>query len=139
MEKFGDSIDRIAFIMPDATQELTFLELLPLYFPRNKSEEIIAKQLLPEDTGDENGAPVVEERKIRIASVPGMDGEAATGAGGAGGAAAGAGAGLASSPSRRPAPLPSVGSGAGVMAVKSADLAADSSFGWMRDRTWWAL
>jgi len=50
-----------------------YMRVLPLYFPRNKDEEIKALSELPADTGDENGETVIEERKIRICSFPGLE------------------------------------------------------------------
>lgn len=44
--------------------------LLPLYFPRDKQEEEIAISKLPADVGDENGETVIDERKIRIKTLP---------------------------------------------------------------------
>ncbi|EMS59974.1 hypothetical protein TRIUR3_17225 [Triticum urartu] len=44
--------------------------LLPLYFPRDKQEEEIASLKLPADVGDENGEPIIDERKIRIKTLP---------------------------------------------------------------------
>jgi hypothetical protein len=72
-EHFLDSVERIAFAVSNPSDEFIYLELLPLYFPRSAEEEIMAERLLPEDTGNEWGETVVEERKIRIAAVPGSD------------------------------------------------------------------
>ena len=44
--------------------------LLPLYFPRNKSEEEMARSKLPQDVGDENGETNISERRIRITALP---------------------------------------------------------------------
>jgi len=43
---------------------------MPLYFPRNPQEELYAAQRLPVDVGNEDGEPVIAERKIRIAATP---------------------------------------------------------------------
>lgn len=43
---------------------------MPLYFPRNWKEEMEAKEYLPQDIGNENGEPVIAERKIRIIDKP---------------------------------------------------------------------
>jgi len=43
---------------------------LPLYFPRSPQEELYAAQRLPLDVGNEDGEPVIAERKIRIAASP---------------------------------------------------------------------
>lgn len=42
--------------------------VLPLYFPRDKAEEDVAKILLPADTGDETGGALSLDRQIRIVS-----------------------------------------------------------------------
>ncbi len=70
-EHFLDDVDRIAFVVSSPGDEFIYLELLPLYFPRTVEEEIMAERLLPENTGNEWGEIVIEERKIRIAAVPG--------------------------------------------------------------------
>ena len=44
--------------------------MLPLYFPRDKHEEEVALSKLPADVGDENGETIIDERKIRIKSLP---------------------------------------------------------------------
>jgi len=43
---------------------------LPLYFPRSPQEELYAAQRLPADVGNDDGEPVIAERKIRIAAGP---------------------------------------------------------------------
>jgi len=43
---------------------------MPLYFPRNQQEELYAARRLPLDVGNEDGEPVIAERKIRIAAGP---------------------------------------------------------------------
>lgn len=49
---------------------LVYESLLPLYFPRDETEEADAASLLPQDIGNEWGEPVEEERKIRIEAFP---------------------------------------------------------------------
>ena len=44
--------------------------MLPLYFPRDKHEEEVALSKLPADVGDENGETIIDERKIRINTLP---------------------------------------------------------------------
>lgn len=51
-----------------------YQRVLPLYFPRDREEEVRSSASLPDDTGDEKGETVIEERKIRIFSFPGTDG-----------------------------------------------------------------
>jgi len=48
----------------------SYSSLLPLYFPRSQQEELYAAQRLPADVGNEDGEPVIAERKIRIAAGP---------------------------------------------------------------------
>lgn len=98
LERFGSSIDLVIFCM-DRDEDIGILGLLlllllllllsssllalftcdtpvlyssvlPLYFPRSTEEEAHVLSLLPEDTGNENGETVIEERKIRIAATP---------------------------------------------------------------------
>ena len=47
-----------------------YQQLLPLYFPRSAAEEAWALDRLPSDLGNEDGEPVVEERKITIMDRP---------------------------------------------------------------------
>jgi len=47
-----------------------YQQLMPLYFPRSFEEEEYALYYLPKDVGDENGQPVLPERKIRISDRP---------------------------------------------------------------------
>ncbi|KAK3096670.1 hypothetical protein FSP39_002249 [Pinctada imbricata] len=48
----------------------TYMELLPLYFPRCAKEEAEALKKLPEDIGNEDGEPIIPERQIRILDKP---------------------------------------------------------------------
>jgi O-acetyl-ADP-ribose deacetylase (regulator of RNase III) len=69
LEKYGDTVDVIVFAV--TSQDLaTYSSQLPLYFPRTADEERVAATLLPEDTGNEEGEPVIPERKIRIMNNP---------------------------------------------------------------------
>ena len=43
---------------------------MPLYFPRNKEEEVFSARALPLELGDEFGEPIIAERKIRISDNP---------------------------------------------------------------------
>ena len=47
-----------------------YKQILPLYFPRNSSEEDEALDYLPSDVGNEDGEPVIQERQIRILDKP---------------------------------------------------------------------
>lgn len=48
----------------------SYLKILPLYFPRNETEEKVALTQLPLDIGNEDGEPVIPERQIRILDKP---------------------------------------------------------------------
>lgn len=52
-----------------------YLHLLPLYFPRSKSEEDFSAYHLPYDVGNEDGEPVIAERQIRIMGKPTLEGQ----------------------------------------------------------------
>lgn len=67
----------IAYICNFAVKKILFifyqdayLKILPLYFPRNETEEKIAVTELPLDIGNEDGEPVIPERQIRIMDKP---------------------------------------------------------------------
>lgn len=70
LEKQKDKITAIVFCTATSTDTEIYKRLLPLYFPRDKLEEEIAISKLPADVGDENGETVIDERKIRIKSLP---------------------------------------------------------------------
>ncbi|ELU00298.1 hypothetical protein CAPTEDRAFT_229066 [Capitella teleta] len=69
LEKFGSDIDLIVFVVTGKDLEV-YNSLLPLYFPRSQSEEDFAAYHLPEDIGNEDGEPVIAERRIRISGDP---------------------------------------------------------------------
>jgi hypothetical protein len=81
-EHFMDDIHRVAFVVTDPGDEAIYLALLPLYFPRNKHEELYAMANLPEETGNEWGESFIPERQIRIATIPGLDSPASEPSGG---------------------------------------------------------
>ncbi|XP_027100223.1 protein GDAP2 homolog [Coffea eugenioides] len=70
LEKQKDKINAVVFCTATSTDTEIYKRLLPLYFPRDKQEEEIAISKLPADVGDENGETVIDERKIRIKSLP---------------------------------------------------------------------
>lgn len=51
-----------------------YRKIIPLYFPRNSSEEEQAFDHLPSDIGNEEGEPIIKERQIRIIDKPGFAG-----------------------------------------------------------------
>jgi len=69
LEKHGKDVDRIVFCV-DGDDMKVYHEVLPMYFPRTLSEEAWARINLPGDIGNEDGEPVIEERKIRIGDQP---------------------------------------------------------------------
>jgi len=75
LEHWGEGIDAVIFVLEREQDYDLYRQVLPLYCPRNESEETAAIRLLPEDTGNEYGETVIEERKIRISTFPGMSGE----------------------------------------------------------------
>ncbi|KAH9626157.1 hypothetical protein KSS87_017681 [Heliosperma pusillum] len=72
LEKQKDSITAIVFCTSTTMDTEIYKRLLPLYFPRDKHEEEVAMSKLPADVGDENGATTIDERKIRIHSLPNL-------------------------------------------------------------------
>ncbi|GAB1599796.1 protein GDAP2 homolog [Argonauta hians] len=70
LEKFGSNFETIVFCTPEADVMEVYQQLLPLYFPRNWKEEMDAKAYLPENIGNDDGEPVIPERKIRIIDKP---------------------------------------------------------------------
>ena len=70
LENWGDKIDRVVFAVSDDMDLITYGSLLPLYFPRSSTEEELALENLPEDTGNELGETELDERKIRIDPYP---------------------------------------------------------------------
>jgi len=73
LENWGEDIDRIILVVSTEVEMKLYGRLLPLYFPRNEEEEILAKSELPRDTGNEFGETVIEERRIRISAFPTTD------------------------------------------------------------------
>ncbi|XP_030850388.1 protein GDAP2 homolog [Strongylocentrotus purpuratus] len=69
LEKHGESFETIVLTMMGVDEHL-YSELLPLYFPRTELEEQWAIDLVPENIGNEDGEPVIAERKIRIMGGP---------------------------------------------------------------------
>ncbi|BFZ24838.1 hypothetical protein BsWGS_27877 [Bradybaena similaris] len=69
LEKFPETFDLIIFACNDENIEV-YRQILPLYFPRDSSEEDEAFDSLPSDIGNEDGEPVIKERQIRIIDKP---------------------------------------------------------------------
>lgn len=71
LEHYGSSIDTVVICVNRNEDFEIYNRILPLYFPRSIREETLAIKRLPEDTGNELGETVFEERKIRISAFPG--------------------------------------------------------------------
>lgn len=69
LEQYGNSIKRIVLCL-DEVEKNTYYKFLPQYFPRSTEEAEWSSVILPEDVGNEDGEPVIEERKIRIMEKP---------------------------------------------------------------------
>ena len=52
-------------------EQYRYTSALPLYFPRSRVEELVARRLLPKDIGDEKGAALSKDRTVRVASFVG--------------------------------------------------------------------
>jgi len=73
LERYGQPISTVVFCMDNERDYNLYERILWMYCPRNKEEEREAVAKLPEDTGNELGETVVEERMIRISSAPAGD------------------------------------------------------------------
>ena len=69
LEKYGESIDLVIFVVEDVDVGIYEL-LMPLYYPRSKKEEEYALYYLPKDIGGENGEAYIPERQMRIVERP---------------------------------------------------------------------
>ena len=70
LEHFPDRVDSIVFAVENDMDYSIYLKLLPLYFPRTEEEEAFTRSLLPKDVGNEWGETIIQERTIRIMSLP---------------------------------------------------------------------
>ncbi|XP_023538099.1 ganglioside-induced differentiation-associated protein 2-like isoform X2 [Cucurbita pepo subsp. pepo] len=70
IEKQKGKIKAVVFCTTSSIDTEIYKRLLPLYFPRDKHEEEVALSKLPADVGDENGETIIDERKIRINTLP---------------------------------------------------------------------
>ncbi|KAK8567329.1 hypothetical protein V6N13_105306 [Hibiscus sabdariffa] len=70
LEKQKDKITAVVFCISTSSDTEIYKRLLPLYFPRDKQEEVVAISKLPADVGDENGETIIHERTIRIKPLP---------------------------------------------------------------------
>jgi len=70
LEKFGNGIDAVVFVLDDEVDVKAYDGTIPLYFPRNAVELEYSVRHLPDDVGNDLGEPVQSERKIRIGDIP---------------------------------------------------------------------
>jgi len=68
LEKFGRGIDTVLFCFPNQAAADVYHDIVPLYFPRSRGEELHAMATLPSDVGNEFGETVIQERSIRLNS-----------------------------------------------------------------------
>mmetsp|Transcript_28393 Transcript_28393/g.54084 ORF Transcript_28393/g.54084 Transcript_28393/m.54084 type:complete len:554 (+) Transcript_28393:173-1834(+) len=69
LEKYSAGVEAVVLAVTGEDYPI-FLKCMPLYFPRTKQDEESAKTLLPENTGNDSGEVVLEERDIRISAIP---------------------------------------------------------------------
>lgn len=74
LDQWGHLIDRVVLCAVMQHDIDAYESLLPLYFPRSRTEQARAVQRLPDDVGNHIGETVINERSITIASR--IDGEA---------------------------------------------------------------
>jgi len=67
---FGDRIACVVFCVEREEDRLSYVEHLPLYFPRTDKELKRSHKELPDDLGNEWGELILNERTIRIGSLP---------------------------------------------------------------------
>eukprot|EP01087_Luapelamoeba_hula_P002903 TRINITY_DN1270_c3_g1_i2.p1 TRINITY_DN1270_c3_g1~~TRINITY_DN1270_c3_g1_i2.p1 ORF type:complete len:334 (-),score=32.98 TRINITY_DN1270_c3_g1_i2:91-996(-) len=70
LERYNNLVTLVVFCADSDAEHELYEKIAWMYFPRSKGEEAAAARVLPEDTGNETGETVVEERKIRIADSP---------------------------------------------------------------------
>jgi O-acetyl-ADP-ribose deacetylase (regulator of RNase III) len=67
LEHYRDAFECVVFCVDSLEDQLQYEAVLPLYFPRDPTEEAQSARLLDgRPLGDAFGEPVIEERKIRI-------------------------------------------------------------------------
>ena len=89
----GAGLSHIVFCVENRQDLAIYREVMRLYFPRNRDDEAFQAEHLPKDVGNDKGEPVVEDRQVRIAAMPGryedddeqVHGDRNSGGGGAGG------------------------------------------------------
>ena len=73
LEKYGSSVHTLIFCVSSEEDLDIYNRVLPMYFPRSSAEEKKVQAILPEDTGNELGESVIQERQIRISAMPGFN------------------------------------------------------------------
>jgi O-acetyl-ADP-ribose deacetylase (regulator of RNase III) len=84
LERFGNGIETIVFCVASQEDLDVYTEILPLYFPRTQAEQDAVLPLLPADIGNDLGETVIQDRQIRISSMPGQSEEGRPSAGSVG-------------------------------------------------------
>jgi O-acetyl-ADP-ribose deacetylase (regulator of RNase III) len=72
--RYGADINTVIFCVDLDVDWDTYLDLLPLYFPRSEEEARSGLHRLPHDLGNDIGETVIEERQIRIGNSIGGEG-----------------------------------------------------------------
>ena len=70
LDNFGDRIACVVFCVEKEEDRLSYVEHLPYYFPRNGNELKASHKQLPSNLGNEWGELILNERTIRIGSLP---------------------------------------------------------------------
>ena len=89
LENFGDRIACVVFVVETEADRLSYVEHLPLYFPRTAEELARSHHVLPSNLGNEWGELILNERTIRIGSLPMLSGGGGGGGDGGGGGGGG--------------------------------------------------
>ena len=68
LENYGEGVDAVVFCIPESADEdlRLYKAMMPLYFPRDDAEALAAEAKLPDDTGNEIGEKIIDDRKIKI-------------------------------------------------------------------------
>ena len=74
MEKWGDDIYNVVFVVASQEDYDLYYNTLKFYFPRNNRDLLESRDNFPSDIDDINefGAKIIKEREIRIAAFPGL-------------------------------------------------------------------
>jgi O-acetyl-ADP-ribose deacetylase (regulator of RNase III) len=70
LDKFGDDVDLIIFVLNSQVDMDIYSNVLPLYFPRNQQEQGMSEKTLPDLPLTEFGDIKLADRQIRVANLP---------------------------------------------------------------------